>query len=446
MDKINIYTVIVSDRLRDCKEEDVRELAESIKDQGLLNPIVINENRRLIAGGHRLAAYKMLAEQDPKYLEISYINFDEYARQQGIIGPNEVLSEARMKQLEIVENTQRKNMTWQEQVIGIYEYHVLSNGETKWSQQQTAKIFNVSQAYVSPAIRLGRLLKEDTNKTSKLWQIESVAEAIQSLIKDKKAPVLARLREMTKLEVKPRPAQDTTAPAKVSKASADEFLKYYREGSCFDWLPKLAGQFDHIITDPPYGIEMDNFMNAESVENVKEEHDVKENLELLEKFLKVSRECAKETSFLCMWYDVSHHETLLKWAEAAGWTACRWPVTWCKSSPCVNQAAQWNVTKATEVCLMLRAGPKAVLAEKKARNWVVAPRGEVSGEHPFGKPSLVWEYLIEAVSFEGQTILDPFAGCGSALRSIIERGRLPIGIEIKHEHIVNGCNWLAKNL
>ena len=78
MDEINIYTVIVSNRLRDCKEEDVRELAESIKDQGLLNPIVINKDKKLIAGGHRLAAYKMLAEQDPKYLEIPYINFDEY--------------------------------------------------------------------------------------------------------------------------------------------------------------------------------------------------------------------------------------------------------------------------------------------------------------------------------------------------------------------------------
>ena len=147
-----------------------------------------------------------------------------------------------------------------------------------------------------------------------------------------------------------------------------------------------------------------------------------------------------------MWYDVEHHETLVNEATKAGWIVCRWPFIWCKTSPCINRVAQYNITKATEQCLIMRKSFKAVLAMKQSKNFILANRGEVSVEHPFGKPKEVWNYLIDTVSIEGQTILDPFAGCGSSLLAMLQAGRKPIGIELKEEHIVNGINWLEKKL
>ena len=47
-------------RLRTPKEEKIRELAESIKTIGILNPITIDNRNFLIAGFHRLSAYKLL--------------------------------------------------------------------------------------------------------------------------------------------------------------------------------------------------------------------------------------------------------------------------------------------------------------------------------------------------------------------------------------------------
>ena len=47
-------------RLRTPKESKIQELAGSIKTLGLLNPITIDSKNFLIAGFHRLHAYKML--------------------------------------------------------------------------------------------------------------------------------------------------------------------------------------------------------------------------------------------------------------------------------------------------------------------------------------------------------------------------------------------------
>lgn len=58
--EIKISEIIVNMRKRKINSDKVRELAESIKQVGLLQPVVINEGNHLIAGWHRLEACKML--------------------------------------------------------------------------------------------------------------------------------------------------------------------------------------------------------------------------------------------------------------------------------------------------------------------------------------------------------------------------------------------------
>ena len=59
--EINISEIIVNERLRkEIKQEKVIELAESISKIGLINPITITSEKVLIAGLHRILAYKEL--------------------------------------------------------------------------------------------------------------------------------------------------------------------------------------------------------------------------------------------------------------------------------------------------------------------------------------------------------------------------------------------------
>lgn len=54
--RIKIADIIIPERKRQINENKVRELAESIKISGLLQPVVVTTERLLVAGAHRLAA------------------------------------------------------------------------------------------------------------------------------------------------------------------------------------------------------------------------------------------------------------------------------------------------------------------------------------------------------------------------------------------------------
>ena len=51
---------------RELKSEHVQSLAESIATLGLIEPLVTDNQGRLLAGGHRKAAIAWLKENDPK--------------------------------------------------------------------------------------------------------------------------------------------------------------------------------------------------------------------------------------------------------------------------------------------------------------------------------------------------------------------------------------------
>ncbi len=58
---------VAPDRLRELNEAKVQELALSIRQHGLLNPIAVASDYTLIAGHHRLEAFKRLAQADPHF-------------------------------------------------------------------------------------------------------------------------------------------------------------------------------------------------------------------------------------------------------------------------------------------------------------------------------------------------------------------------------------------
>jgi len=68
---IDINSIKINDRLRDINSDKVSEIADSIKEIGLLNPITISENHELIAGMHRLSAFKQLGFEQ---IEVNVVN------------------------------------------------------------------------------------------------------------------------------------------------------------------------------------------------------------------------------------------------------------------------------------------------------------------------------------------------------------------------------------
>ena len=58
--KIQVNEIQVREGRRELDTDHVRELADSIRELGLLNPITVDKDHFLIAGLHRLEAVKLL--------------------------------------------------------------------------------------------------------------------------------------------------------------------------------------------------------------------------------------------------------------------------------------------------------------------------------------------------------------------------------------------------
>ena len=467
--KLLLTDLVVEDRLRR-DLGDVNELAESISVDGLLQSPVAERREDgkyyLVAGGRRYAALTLLASNgDERFKEIEVTILNDLAPSQ-------------RRKIELVENIQRLDMAWQEKALGIAEYHKLARREARkdgdsWTQEQTGRLLNMSQANVSIALDVADELKD---RDSVYWKCESLQAALQLKAKlrldEANKELLGRLQarrdaaqqaankacENIPLTTSPLAVQEKLEAAVVKavestpKITKAEIHSFYYEGDCLDVLPTLAKThvINHIICDPPYGIDMSMLAGADAgrevlIERTAGEHTVEGNLHLLPKFLKTAYDVIAEDGFLCMWYDLDHHEKIAGWASEIGWRVCRWPIVWCKTSACMNNAAQYNVTKATEVCYVMRRSEKSMIKVKQAKNFIMAPTA-ASATHPFCKPYEVWKYLLETFTTEGQTVVDPFAGEGSALAAMFKMHRLPVGIEIDSKHIGNGLSYIEAEL
>lgn len=466
-----LNSIVTDGRLR-ADLGDVDELARSIaslaeakpETHGLMHPIVVDDANNLVAGGRRFAAFTLLASNKVQSSHPAEFYSVIPITNMGLLTP------AKRRMLELEENLRRKAMTWQEEILGLSDYHKMSEREAlrdreTWTQEMTARFFNVSQASISVALTIA---KELSNRDSEYWKCESATAAI-ALRAQKKLDEAAR-EQLRRIEVRRNEAAKNaniaaasvstetidlakSVPVPVAQSTAkailtpDQIASFYYHGDGRQLLPQIAKttRIKHIIFDPPYAINEDNMANVVKHDRVRETHEVEPSLSLIMDFLRLGYEHIAEDGFMCMWYDLDHHEKIRHHAERIGWKVCRWPLVWCKTSNCQNQSAQYNITKATEVCYFLRRSEKSIIKTKQSKNYILADAVS-SGSHPYVKPDAVWGYLLDTVSCEGDTVVDLCAGEGSSLAASFKRNRVPIGVEIDNTHIANGINYIQTQL
>ena len=84
LSEIKLSDVRVSQRLRQLDNSKVAELVESIKLLGLLQPIVVDSDNNLLAGNHRLEAFKNIGYDR---VECKRVNLKELENQETEILP-----------------------------------------------------------------------------------------------------------------------------------------------------------------------------------------------------------------------------------------------------------------------------------------------------------------------------------------------------------------------
>lgn len=492
LNRIPFTDVITTNRIRNAKKYgDVSSLASSIAAIGTIHPIVLSHRADgkydLIVGGRRCAA---LAANHTKFL---YENSILDPARPGFNWLENVPEHVR-KEAELDENLQRLDMDWIDTVLAIADVHTLKKAiNIKWGASQTAKLFNkkgYGASSVQYAIRISKMLRDGDKALAKCG---GIAEAILLLGKRAEDAALAELTkratggitnvveftasttELTPLESeqvsnlalgvldaintklspkkvfttpKTDPLKDATDAIveKVTETPEVPLTKMFLLGdSIHDVMPRFPdASFDHIVTDIPYGIDMDN-LTAKGKADVEEQHEVEANVELMKPFLEQSFRLVRPAGFCVFWYDLDHHEKLQAWATAIGWKVQAWPLVWIKTHPCKNQAPAYNYTKTIEYAMVLRKDEKSILRKPQTQcHWI----GEGSSErklynNKFAKPSALWRELIySAIAFSGQSVYDPFWGEGSASRAAANMGLLPYGSEISPVHYNRGLEGM----
>jgi len=111
-------------------------------------------------------------------------------------------------------------------------------------------------------------------------------------------------------------------------------------GDCLVHMAAMQPEsIDHVITDIPYGIDMSNLQQANTgmdISSVAAEHNVGENVSLMQSLIPAVYRILKPAGFFVFWYDLDHHEKLQAWATAAGFRVQRWPLIWHKTHSCMR--------------------------------------------------------------------------------------------------------------
>ena len=304
-----LHEIILIDRQR-LDLGDIQGLANSISQFGLIQPIVITHDKRLIAGGRRLAAHQLLGKTE---IDVVF---------------REDMSQDDLHILELEENIRRKEETWQERCLHIATIHRLKqkNGAlegSNWTQRATAELLGVdSVREINHALLMARLLESELDEqkkpkpTARFWPCETITDAFRLHYRDEADRGLAELArrqaersaavtqiEVVEEEVDMMEFEDSTGTAVIVVGTPEDPLareraRYYQNPhnppDSFDayWSAKISrqqenrntiylskqlihgdsiafmrenpGRFDHVITDIPYGIDMDMISQSQN--------------------------------------------------------------------------------------------------------------------------------------------------------------------------------------
>lgn len=430
--QVPLSSIVVGPRMRvDLGDETLDGLTESLQEHGQLQPIVIDQDNNLIGGGRRFAAATKLG----------WTHIAAYRR--------EAMPEHRRAELELEENMRRKDFSWQEMAKGVHRTHTLKSlaklSQT-WGQRQTGEMLGVSHSHVGKLLKVAELLQAG-DKEIEACSCLGDAVALITARRTSEAQALLAAKELAQRQ---RTAQQKAAESSAPDTQLDDgdptppayvdLTAYFHNGDCIAHMKGMkAKSVDHVITDIPYGIDMD-MVNLKNIDLVSAEHDVEENVKLFLPFLKGAYRVLRPDGYCIFFYDLKHDAILRDHAAKVGFSVCSWPLIWCKQHSCKNEAAEVNFTKATEVAMVCRKSPSAVLANKQSVNFILASAAEDRKryDNPFAKPATVWRWIIDAVARPGQIILDPFAGEMSCPLAVISAGCQPYAIEKVTNHYQKG--------
>ena len=390
------------------------DLRESILTKGLLHPPVVQwdgDTYTLVCGERRTRAILTIDEMETTF------ECDGKTIPQGYI-PVILLSDLSplgIREAELEENTVRENLSWQETAIAIAELVELRREQALESGElppTTASVATEIKADGLPA--LGS-------------QISRVTDAV-ILSKHMEDPdILKAKTQKEAMKILRKKSKTTHRAALAEKFDQSTTPHILQHGSAFDLMPQLqSGIFDLILTDPPYGVDADEFGGMASTG-----HEYKDDLEhsmmcysmIAAQGMRVTKPIATAYVFL----DIRRFHLVEMEFALNGWDVWPTPLIWNKLNGMLPKP-DYGPRKTYEAILMATKGNPHFLKTGTPDVLTFPQREETN--HGAQKPVALYAELIERSCLPGARVLDAFAGSGTIFPAANKARVLAHGIEI----------------
>jgi DNA modification methylase/ParB-like chromosome segregation protein Spo0J len=465
-DDVPIGKIVIQGRIRE-NMKDIKSLAESILNNGIIHPIVIDgSNMKLVAGGRRITACNMalmLAATDPKYQHI-FTNPLHPAHKivKGLVPVilRSSLTDRELRILELEENLRRENLEWTEEVAALAQIDALAK-ETN-EESQAAKGIPVAArkdwTYADTAAKLGRSEDDVQSKVAFAKRLGQAAPEVKVMLAN-----LPLSRAMQKLEQ----IEDTS---RIQRMAASGQITYKRElqlMSCQEYVKTLAdASVDLVLMDPPFGIqEIDDNIGRTAGTSVLYTADLKaaDNLTpdkailILQQLAPDLARVLKPGALFLSFFGMDIYQPMVDAFRSVGLWVDPQPIIWNKMRT-TNKFSGYKFCPCYEPILM---GGRPLVGKKPGESGCCRRLNEIpkfslrkiiecspvsSGNriHAFQKPLDLLVNLIKVCTQPGETVCDFFAGSGATIKAAYECGRTGIGCEPEPEHFAQAQGYLLE--
>lgn len=419
---IPLEAITVGERFRE-DFGDIEELKESIRDKGIIQPITIDSNYTLLAGGRRYRAAT----------ELGLPTIPALIR--------EFVDEIDSREIELMENLHRKDFTWAEKAKLTARIDALFREKNKgnWSIRKTAEVSDSSKSAVARELELARAIEA----VPELAEFKTADEALKVLKKMEEQAVVAELHSRQKQRLADEGRADAKVVGNQLEAGIRTIIKLasqnYIVSDVFDGMAGLKdnGHINLIECDPPYGIDLNSQKgsadSAVSTVHSYEEVARDEYPGFLKRLATELYRVAGKDCWLVFWYGPTWHHQVLTSLREAGWQVDEIPAIWAKPQGQTLQPELY-FARGYEPFFLCRKGKPLMIERGRLNVFNFSPVPPKQKYHPTQRPLELIEHIFTCLAAGRANVFVPFLGSGASLLACYNLGFTGFGFDLNGEY------------
>jgi ParB/RepB/Spo0J family partition protein len=376
----------VGDRFRE-EMGDIESLVISVKERGIIQPISIDNENNLLAGGRRLAAAK---EAELKTIPVITID---------------VHGELDSREIELIENTLRKDFTWVERANLEKRIFDLRREKTpEWTQRDQVELMGGSKGQVSRRLQLAEI-------------IDAIPEIGEKATEKEAWKAYQRLRE--DIVTQTLMAEDDPRFKQVYKSCHNA----YKIGDAIAGMKTVKfsrGKVLFIEVDPPYGVQLharkDRNQDLARMDNYNEV-DAKEYPTFIEAVAIECFDLMAEHSFMIWWFGPQWYSEVITILRKVGFKVGDIPAIWTKGSAGQTASPDTMLGSAYEPFFVCRKGMPKLRTPGRSNVFHFEPVPPQHKIHPTERPLALMTEIMDTFVYPKSRICVPFLGSGVTLRA-----------------------------